>query len=390
MGFCEGNRNDNEALVRYSAKKERKTSMNQLAYTVGEIAAFLGGVVEGDASLRLDNVSSLERGKESDLGFLSNYTYEPQLYTTLCGAVLVDKDFVPMAPVRATLIRVDNAYTALTKLLVLREGSRHPEAGISELAFVHSDAYVDKSCTVAPFAYVGAGAVLEAGVVLYPYAYVGKSVRVGRGTILYPHVVLCDDTEVGCECIIHPGAVLGADGFGFAPSESGYAKIPQTGKVRVMDAVEIGANSCVDRAVLDATTIHQGVKIDNLVQIAHNTEIGEHTVIAAQSGIAGSVKVGKWNRFAGQVGVAGHLSLADRVTLAAQTGVISDIKKEGETYFGSPAQPHSRAMRSYAKLVKLPEIDRELFDVRKELDELKQLVVSLQKKSGAEDNKTDE
>lgn len=345
-----------------------------MRFTAKEIADYLGGMVEGDPEVILRDFSSIERGGTGTLSFLSNAAYESYLYTTESSAVLVNSDFEPSQEVKTTLIRVPNAYTALAELLQLRQKNEEKPTGISEYAVVDPSAEIGKEVYVGPFAYVGKEAVVHDGVRVDAQAYIGSQVELGEGTIIYPQAVICARTIVGRHCIIHSGAVIGADGFGFAPDESGYHKIPQTGRVILEDDVEIGANACIDRAVIDATIIHKGVKIDNLVQIAHNCEVMEHTAIASQSGVAGSTTIGPWNVLAGQVGIAGHLKTAKGVTIAAQTGVMSDIKEEGSVWFGYPAQPHNKAMRASAIFPKLPQMDRELYDLRKEVEELKKQI----------------
>ena len=342
--------------------------------TAAEVATYLGGSVEGNPDVVLTSFSSIEKGDEHSLSFLSNMQYKHFLYSTSCGAVLVNADFEPTEPVRTTLIRVPNAYTALADLLRLKESQQQPLQGISPLAFVSDEAEISEESYIGPFAYIGRGVKLAKGVVVHAHCYVGDSCKIGADTTLHPHVTLYPDTIVGERCILHAGAVIGADGFGFAPDSDGYHKIPQTGRVILEDDVEIGANATIDRAVLDATVIHKGVKIDNLVQIGHNCEINEHTAIAAQSGVAGSTIIGPWNVLAGQVGVAGHLHTAKGVTLAAQTGVLSDIKEEGSTWFGYPAQPHLAAMKASAKFIKLPEMSKELKRLQREVEELKRII----------------
>lgn len=346
--------------------------------TAREIADYLSGVVEGNPDVVLERIEGIQNGGEGALSFLSNTQYEQYIYNTKCSAVLVNDDFVPTESVSTTLIRVPNAYSALAQLLRLYEESRSTESGVSELAHIGAGTEIDPTATVAPMAYIGRDCRIGARTFIHPHAYIADEVTIGEDCIVYPSAVLCAETVVGDRCILHSGAVIGADGFGFAPSEDGYHKIPQTGRVIIEDDVEVGANACIDRAVLDATTIRKGVKIDNLVQIGHNSEVKSHTVIAAQSGVAGSVTIGAWNTLAGQVGVAGHLSTADRTVLAAQTGVISNIKKPG-IYFGSPAQPHMQAMKASAKFITLPEMDREIGRLRKEMESLKAELEALRK-----------
>ncbi len=345
-----------------------------LKFTAKQIAEYLNGIVEGNPDVELSDFGKIEEGAPQQLSFLSNMAYEPYIYTTKCGAVLVNQDFKPAKEVSTTLIRVDDAYVALAKLLKLREDAMRPTPGISHLAFVDPTAVVDESAYVGHFAVVQAYAKIGKGTLLMEGAFVGRSATVGDDCIIYQNATICSESKVGNGCIVHSGAVIGADGFGFAPTENGYNKIPQNGNVVLEDNVEIGANACIDRAVIGSTVVHKGAKLDNLVQIAHNSEVGEHTVMAAQSGIAGSVKIGKWNRIAGQVGVAGHLTTADNVTLAAQSGVVSSIKEDGVTYFGSPAQPYMQAMKSAAIHNRLPELQKEINSLRKELNELKKLI----------------
>lgn len=350
-----------------------------MKFTAAEIAKHLGGTVEGDPNVELSDFSSIEKGGRGCLSFLSNMQYESYLYSTECSAVLVNHDFQPSADIHTTLIRVPNAYTALAELLKLRNAGKETPVGVSPMAVVDPTAIIGEGCYVGPLAFVGKGAVLGEGARVYPQAHVGSDVKIGADTRIYPMAVVCDRTEVGARCVIHSGAVIGADGFGFAPDADGYHKIPQTGKVILEDDVEIGANACIDRAVMDATVIHKGVKIDNLVQIAHNCEVKDNTAIAAQSGVAGSTVIGAWNVLAGQVGIAGHLRTADRVTFAAQTGVLSSVKEEGSVWFGYPAQPHLKAMKASAKFVKLPEMDKEIYALRREIEALKAEIKSVKK-----------
>lgn len=339
--------------------------------TAQQVADYLGGKVEGDPNVILRDFSSIEKGRPDTLSFLSNMQYKHFLYTTESGAVLVNYDFQVTEPLKTTLIRVPNAYTALADLLKFRDSQTPQKKGVSPMAIVDETAEIHESAYVAPFAVIGAHVKLGENVQVFPHVFIGDGCDIGKNTKVNPNAVLYEGTRVGERCLIHSGAVIGADGFGFAPDETGYHKIPQTGRVILEDDVEIGANACIDRAVLDATVIRKGVKIDNLVQIGHNSEVQEHTAIAAQCGIAGSTTIGPWNVLAGQVGVAGHLKTAKGVTLAAQTGVLANIKEEDSTWFGYPAQPHIKAMKASAKFIRLPEMDRELYNLRKELDEMK-------------------
>lgn len=343
-----------------------------MKFTAKEIADHLGGEVVGNPDVVLTDFSSIEKGREGALSFLSNMQYESYLYSTKSSAVLVNYDFQPSQEVSTTLIKVPNAYTALAELLKLRNAAEEKPVGVSSLAFIDPTAKIGEGVYIGPFSYIGRETVIGDGVRIWPNVFVGGRVTIGEGSRLYSMSVICDHTEVGQRCLIHSGAVIGGDGFGFAPDADGYHKIPQTGRVILEDDVEIGANTCIDRAVMDATVIRKGVKIDNLVQIAHNCEVQEHTAIAAQSGVAGSSTIGVWNVLAGQVGIAGHLKTAPHVTFAAQTGVLSDIKEPNTVWFGYPAQPHLKAMKASAKFIKLPEMDRELYQLQREVAELKE------------------
>lgn len=343
-----------------------------MKFTAKEIADHLGGKVVGNPEVVLTDFSSIEKGREGALSFLSNMQYESYLYSTKSSAVLVNYDFEPSQEVTTTLIKVPNAYTALADLLKLRNDAEEKPTGVSSLAFVDPTAVIGEGVYIGPFSYIGRETVIGDGVAIWPNVFVGGRVTIGKGSRLYSMAVICDHTEIGQRCMIHSGAVIGGDGFGFAPDADGYHKIPQTGRVVLEDDVEIGANACIDRAVMDATVIRKGAKIDNLVQIAHNCEVGEHTAIAAQSGVAGSTTIGAWNVLAGQVGIAGHLKTAPHVTFAAQTGVLSDIKEPNTVWFGYPAQPHMKAMKASAKFIKLPEMDRELYQMKSEIEQLKE------------------
>lgn len=280
--------------------------------------------------------------------------------------VLVNESFEPKEPIKATLIRVPDAYAALAQLLQMVAQMQqanaptgvHPTAVVAEGVVVPDDSYVGAYVCIEPRATIGAGCRL------YPHVYIGHGATVGDGSMLYPHVTLYQGVRVGKRCVIHAGAVIGADGFGFAPEADGYHKIPQLGSVIIEDDVEIGANTCIDRAVMGDTIIHQGAKLDNLVQVAHNCSVGKHTVMAAQAGMAGSSHVGEWCQLGGQVGVAGHLKIGDRVNAGGQTGVLGNIEP-GRTIMGSPAMDARNAMRAYVYLSKLPEMEKRLSKLEK-------------------------
>ena len=341
-----------------------------MEFTAQQIAAFLRGTVEGDPEVKVSNFSKIEEGKPGTLTFLANPKYEHHIYHTEASIVLVNQDFTPTEPIHTTLIRVENAYTALAQLLNMVEQAKSKKSGVDSTAFIALTASVGEDCYIGNMAYIGERVKLGNNCQVYPFAYIGDNVEIGDNTILYPHVTVYHDCRIGQHCILHAGSVIGADGFGFAPEGEQYKKIPQLGNVVIEDNVEIGANTTIDRAVMDSTIIRQGVKLDNLIQIAHNVEVGENTVMAAQVGIAGSVKVGKHCMFGGQVGLAGHIQIADDVTLGAQAGVISSVK-EATTLLGAPAIQARNFMRSSAIFNRLPELYRTIGQLQREVETLK-------------------
>ena len=341
-----------------------------MEFSAQQIAHFLHGTVEGDPEVKVSSFSKIEEGKPGTLTFLANLKYAHHLYDTEASIVLVNNDFKPEQPVRATLVRVENAYASLAMLLNLVERSKKQRKGIDPSAFIATSATVGDDCYVGNLAYIGEGARIGKNCMIYPFAYIGDNVTVGDHTICYPHVTIYENCAVGERCILHAGCVIGADGFGFAPEGETYKKIPQLGNVIIEDDVEIGANTTIDRAVMDSTVIRKGVKLDNLVQIAHNVEVGENTVMAAQVGIAGSVKIGKHCMFGGQAGLAGHIHVTDHVVFGAQAGVISDVK-EPATLLGAPAINAKNFMRSSAIFNRLPDIYRTIGQMQREIEQLK-------------------
>ena len=319
-----------------------------MEFSAKQIATFIQGEIVGDENATVHTFAKIEEGIPGAISFLSNPKYTPYIYETQSSIVLVNKDFVPEQEVKATLIKVDNAYESLAKLLNLYEQSKPKRVGIDSLAFVAETAKIGKDVYIAPF------------------AYVGDHAEVGDSTIYH-------DCRVGNHCILHSGCVIGADGFGFAPTSEGYEKIPQIGITILEDHVEIGANTCVDRATMGATIVHSGVKLDNLIQVAHNDEIGSHTVMAAQVGVAGSTKIGEWCMFGGQVGIAGHIHIGNKVNLGAQSGVPSSIK-DGSQLIGTPPMELKQYFKASIAQRSLPEMQVELRQLRKELNELKQLL----------------
>lgn len=340
--------------------------------TAGQLATLLNGEIEGNAETLLHTVAKIEEGFEGALSFLANMKYEPHLYTTQSSAVLVNRDFKPSEKVNATLIRVDNAYSAFTFLLEqYASQSVQSKKGIEANAFVHPTAQLGEDV------YIGAGAFIAEGVVIgknskiFPNVSIGQHSKVGDNCIINSNVSVYHECSIGNHCIIHSGTVIGSDGFGFAPqADRSYKKIPQTGNVIIEDQVEIGANCSIDRATMGSTIIRRGVKLDNLVQIAHNVEIGEHTVIAAQTGIAGSTKIGRFCIIAGQVGFVGHITIADGSQIGAQSGINSSIRKPDSKWFGTPAFELSDALKSSVFFKKLPELNKRITELEKALKEL--------------------
>ena len=341
-----------------------------MEFTAQQIAEYLGGQVEGSAEATVNTFCKIEEGKAGAISFLSNPKYTHYLYETKSSVVLVNADLQLERPVSATLIRVPNAYESVAKLLQLYESMKPRKSGIDPLAFVAPSAKVGEGCYIGAFAFIGEGVEIGAGSQIYPHAYVGDSVKMGEGCIVYPNAVIYHGCILGNHVTLHAGSVIGADGFGFAPSANGYDKIPQIGIVTIEDDVEIGANSCVDRSTMGSTYIRKGVKLDNLVQIAHNTDIGSHTVMSAQVGVAGSTKVGQWCMFGGQVGIAGHITIGDKVMLGAQSGAPSSIESN-QTLMGTPPQPHHGFFRQAILTRRLPEMMKQLEQLQQEINELK-------------------
>ena len=341
-----------------------------MEFSAKQIAEFIQGTIVGDENATVHTFAKIEEGMPGAISFLSNPKYTHYIYDTQSSIVLVNKDFTPEKEVKATLIKVDNAYESLAKLLNLYEMSKPKKTGIDPLAYIAPTAKIGENTYIGPFACVGDNAVIGDNTSLHPHATVGSGAKVGSDCILYPHATVYHDCRIGNGCILHAGSVVGADGFGFAPSPEGYEMIPQIGIVILEDNVEIGANTCIDRATMGATVIHKGVKLDNLIQIAHNVEVGSNTVMASQVGIAGSTKVGEWCMFGGQVGLAGHIKVGDKVNCGAQSGIANNTKS-GSTIMGSPAFEVKGFMKSSAAFKKLPEIYLELNAMKKELDELK-------------------
>ena len=324
-----------------------------MEFTAKQIADFIGGRVEGNEQTTVHTFAKIEEGKEGAITFLSNPKYTQYIYETKASIVLINEDVELEHPVEATLIRVKNAYECVAKLMQMYAATLPKKTGVDPLAFVAKSAVVGKDVYIGPFAYIGEG------------------VTIGDGTVINPNVVIYYGCQIGKNVTIHSGSVIGADGFGFAPNQEGYEKIPQLGIVIIEDDVEIGANTCIDRSTMGETVIHKGVKLDNLIQVAHNCEIGENTVMSAQVGMAGSTKIGSWCMVGGQAGFSGHIKIADKTFIGAQSGVISNTKGNGEELIGAPAIDPKIFFKSSAVFKKLPEMYKEISALRKEIEELK-------------------
>ncbi|HIY69460.1 MAG TPA: UDP-3-O-(3-hydroxymyristoyl)glucosamine N-acyltransferase [Candidatus Alistipes intestinigallinarum] len=342
-----------------------------MEFTAEMIAGFLGGDVLGDKNASVHTVSSIEEGKAGSLAYLTNPKYEPYLYTTQASIVLVNRSFEPAQPVSATLIKVDDAAACVLRLLEMYNAAKPRRQGISPRAAVSEQAAVGEECYIGDFAVVEAGAKIGKGCQIYPQVYVGQGVTVGDNTTLYPGVKIYEGCAIGANCILHAGAVIGADGFGFMPNAAGgFDKIPQLGNVIIEDDVEIGANTCIDRAKTDSTIIRRGVKLDNLIQIGHNVQIGENTVSSAQTGIAGTSRVGRNCFLAGQVGIADHVTIGDRVKVGSKSGIDKNVGDD-EVRLGYPALPGMQYHRSSAVFKNLPELVRRVAELEKQINELK-------------------
>ena len=341
-----------------------------MEFTAKQIAEFIQGRVEGDENAIVNTFAKIEEGKKGAISFLSNPKYTHFIYDTESSVVLVNESLELEHPTNATLIRVENAYECVAKLLQLYESMKPKKKGIDSLAFIDATAKIGKDCYIGPFVAIGPGVVIGDGCVLHPHVTIGENASIGNNTEIYSNAVVYHHCKIGCNCVLHAGCVIGADGFGFAPSADGYDKIPQIGIVTIEDNVEIGANTCIDRSTMGSTYIRKGVKLDNLIQVAHNVEIGENTVMAAQGGIAGSTKVGKWCMFGGQVGMAGHITIADQTNVGAQAGISNSAKKSGTTIIGSPAWDAKGFMKSAAMFRRLPDMYKQLAELQSKIEEL--------------------
>ena len=342
-----------------------------MEFTAKQIAAYVGGEIIGDENVTVCTFAKIEEGVKGALSFLANPKYASYIYDTQSSIVLVNNDFVLERPIQATLIKTANAYESLAKLMTLYESVKPKKTGISPMASVAASATIGENVYIGPFVSIGEKAIIGNNTIIEANTSVGDNATVGNDCILYNHVTIYHDCKVGNRCILHAGSVVGADGFGFAPGANGYEKIPQIGIAILEDDVEIGANTCIDRATMGATIIKRGVKLDNMVQIAHNVIVDEHTVMAAQCGVAGSTKIGSWCMVGGQAGISGHIKIGNQVKVGGHSGVTNSVQ-DGKAVMGYPSFEHTQFARATVIFKKLPEMYREMDALKKEIESLKQ------------------
>ncbi len=339
--------------------------------TAAQLCQKLNGEIVGNPETMVQRPGKIEEAGPGEITFLANPKYEPFAYTTNASVILVSRDFTPKHPIKATMIRVDDVYAAITFLLNEFGGKIETVEGLSSHASVHPTAAIAENVSLGDFTVIDKNVKVGEGSILFPQVFIGKNAKVGKNCILYPGVKVQHDCVIGDNCIIHSNTVIGSDGFGFAPQEDGsYKKISQTGNVIIEDDVEIGANATIDRATMGSTIIRKGAKLDNLIMVAHNVEIGENTVVAAQAGFAGSSKIGKSCMIGGQAGFVGHIQISDGTKIQAQSGINKSIKKENTAWYGSPALPYNDYLKSYASFRRLPDMMKRLHELEKKLKDL--------------------
>ena len=343
-----------------------------MEFTAKQVADMIGGRVEGNENAAISSFAKIEEGKPGAISFLSNPKYTHYIYDTESSVVLINEDVELEKPVTATLIRVKNAYESVAKLLQFYESMKPRKTGIDPHASISEKAKIGENVYIGAFACIGDGTVIGDNTQIYPNTVIGDGVTIGEKCTLFPNITVYQGCKIGNNVTIHAGSVIGADGFGFAPNAEGYDKIPQIGIVIIEDNVEIGANTCIDRSTMGQTIIHKGVKLDNLIQVAHNCEIGESTVMSAQVGMAGSTKIGAWCMVGGQAGFAGHIHVKDKTFIGAQCGVIGDTKGDGEQLIGSPAVNPKMFFKARALDAKLPDMYRQIAALQRELNALKE------------------
>ncbi len=339
-----------------------------MIFTAGQIAGILEGELEGNPDIPVHKLAKIEEGEQGSLTFLANPKYTSHIYTTKASITIVNKDFVPDQNLATTLIKVDDAYKSFSKLLEYYNQVKNNKMGIENPVFMSDSAAYGKGLYLGAFSYLGNNVRLGDDVKIYPNVYIGDNVTMGNNVIVFAGAKIYSETVIGNNCVVHSGAVVGADGFGFAPNDEGvFSKIPQTGNVILEDNVDVGAGTTIDRATLGSTVLRQGVKLDNQIQIAHNVEIGEHTVIAAQTGVAGSTKIGKNCMIGGQVGIVGHITIGDRVKIQAQSGIGRNVKDD-EVLQGSPALNYGDYNKSYVHFKNLTKIENRINELEKKMD----------------------
>ncbi len=339
--------------------------------TAAQLGQILKGEIIGNPEAMIQRPGKIEEAGPGEITFLANPKYEPFAYTTNASVILVSRDFTPKQPIKATMIRVDDVYASITLLLNEFGGKVERMEGVSTNASIHQSASIGGGVSMGHFAVLEENVEVGQNTTIYPQVFIGKNARVGKNCILYPGVKILHDCVIGDNCIIHPNAIIGSDGFGFAPQDDGsYEKINQTGNVILEDNVEIGANTTIDRATMGSTIIRKGAKLDNLIMIAHNVEIGMNTVVAAQAGFAGSSKIGKQCMIGGQSGFVGHIKIADGSKIQAQSGINKTIKEENSAWYGSPALPYNDYLKSYAAFRKMPKLLKRIHDLEKRLKDL--------------------
>lgn len=339
-----------------------------MKFTAQQIAGILEGEVVGNPDVEVSKLAKIEEGVEGSLTFLSNPKYRHFIYSTNASITIVNKTFKPESVINTTLIKVEDAYMAFTKLLEYYNAVKNTKVGIEQPSFISDSSSHGANVYIGAFSYIGKNVIIGNDVKIFPNTYIGDNVTIGNNTVIFPGVKLYADTVIGNHCILNSGVIIGADGFGFAPTEDGgYNKIPQIGNVIIEDFVDIGASTTIDRATLGSTIIRRGVKLDNQIHIAHNVEIGKNTVIAAQTGVAGSAKIGENCQIGGQVGIAGHISIGNNVKIQAQSGIGKSIK-DNEMIQGSPAFSLSDYNKSYVHFKNLPKIVKNINDLEKKID----------------------
>ena len=332
------------------------------------LAALVKGSIEGNKKIYLTHPSNINRASKGAITFLANPKYESYVYSTKASAILVAQSFTPKHPIAATLIRVKDAYSSFAQVLGLFEQTFHPPSVVGVNTSIHPTAKIGKNSQIGDLVFIDKGAKIGKNCIIYPHVYIGANVKIGNNSLIYPGVKMYHHCHIGKRCIIQANAVIGSDGFGFAPLPNGtFSKIPQVGKVILEDDVEIGANSVIDRATTDHTIIKKGTKLDNLIQIAHNVEVGSNCVIAAQTGIAGSTKIGNHCQVGGQAGFVGHIQVADGVKVQAQSGVATSVLEKGKTIFGYPAIGYREYLKAYILFKQFPQIEQRIRALEKQI-----------------------